>query len=175
MALPRKNSLPPVRVLKRPRHVSSAPSGPEYERFLALVMERADVVWRNFCGPVGETRLLHYVLVEEYFAPGRTTGGAPPQRTWIRDEAGLRAISLAEHTGHKRKINSSIYPFVIVRFHINVEAQRVEFGMVTGSRSGRGCTYMIGRSSGKENNGGQANEGGEECLVPAPDGMMWIS
>src|SRR5262249_42712440 len=69
----------------------------------SLILREADKAW-DWCQSVPGRNGWKYVLVEEYSSGDDSMCRGDVIRAWVRDEGGLRPISLAEHLEHQRKL-----------------------------------------------------------------------
>ena len=84
-------------------------------------------------------------------------------RAWMRDQDGLRQISLEEYEQHRAKIGGLRFPFVLMQFHILSNRERVVLGKTRGMLAGWGRTYLV------------VEHGDNASLEPDPAGGAWIS
>lgn len=125
-----------------------------------LVLQKVEKTWLDWCKP--DAKFWRYVLVEEYSLATRSHSGNMV-RGWVRDENGLREISLEEYKQHRRKIHGRIFPFVLVSFHIHANRQRITIKTLQASTADTGGEYLI------------EGEGDAAKLVFDPEGGFWIS
>src|SRR5262249_41675065 len=85
----------------------------------SLILQKADTAW-EWCQSVPGRDVWKYVVVEEYSSADDSMCQGDVVRAWVRDEDGLRQISLEEHAEHQGKLDGKdIYPFVLVHFHVH--------------------------------------------------------
>ncbi len=142
----------------------TAPTLPDWQSdwLYALVLGEAGRYW-SWCKPDPTSGGWRYVLIEEWSSYSRASCRGKMFRAWIRDADGLREITLDEYKQYKRTNRSGSYPYVLVRFHILPDRDRVVLGMHTGNRSGRGARYLV------------EGEGDEAKLTIDPTGGIWMS
>ena len=114
-----------------------------------VILREAEKAW-DWCQTVPGRDVWKYVLVEEYWSGDDSRCRGDVIRAWVRDEGGLRQISLAEHGEHQRKLEGKdIYPFIMVQFHVHPDRKHVVIGQSQAMLAGSGTGYLI-EGSGRE-------------------------
>jgi hypothetical protein len=87
----------------------------------AMIFREVDKNWDEIRQPPSRPNAItwSYILVEEWSSAEGPECKGTLQKVWIRNEDGLHEITGEEHAEHKRKIQSSIFPFVTMSFHIH--------------------------------------------------------
>jgi hypothetical protein len=128
----------------------------------SAIFRKAENAW-DHCRRAQNDDHWQYVLIEEWSEAEGPRCGGKIIRAWVRDAKGLQEISLQEYNQQKRKINSPIYPFIIVQFHLPANRKHVVFGTRYASLAGQGTRYVI------------EGEGDTAKLVPDPTAGFWES
>jgi hypothetical protein len=129
----------------------------------ALVLQRAEG-YLDRCNIDPDRDAWKYVLIEEYPEAQGSRCQGDVVRAWVRDESGLREIALEEDAQLTFELEQySIYPFILVMFHILPDRRRVVFGFMQGSRGGAGWRDLV------------QGEGEEATLDSDPSGGLWMS
>src|SRR5262249_45271363 len=128
----------------------------------SLILREADKAWDWCQSAPGD--LWKYVVIEEYSSGDDSMCQGDVIRAWVRDESGLRQISLAEHAEHQRKLEGKdIYPFVMLHFHVPVDRRHVIIGQSQAALVGSGTGYLV------------EGTGRDAMLVPDPEAGFWVS
>lgn len=135
----------------------------------AAVLRSISELWESERRGLQKDGHFHFLLVERWSS--RDDGGdvaGEVEHAWLATPQGLQRIDDAEHAAHARYLHDGarrpgLFPFVLVRFWVAADGRSACFGVLHGSRTGRGGGYLVAR-----------DEHGP-LLVPDPDGGEWIS
>jgi hypothetical protein len=129
----------------------------------SVILQEAEKAW-DWCRLVPGREVWKYVLIEEYSSGDDSMCQGDVIRAWVRDEVGLRQISLAEHAEHQGKLKGKdIYPFVVFHFQVHPDRRHVIIGQTQAMLAGSGTGYFV------EGSGPGAR------LVPDPEAGFWVS
>lgn len=133
------------------------------EDFLRLIFARVEETWQSFCSrEPGCWAPSRAVLVLGFWG---IEGDANPENgTWLRDDAGVRAIGRDTYESFRKQNQGATAAFPFVEFIFSVKLpNRVMIGVHCGVLSGRGHSYLV------------KGEGVSATLIEDPAGRSWIA
>lgn len=128
----------------------------------ALVFAHADGSWHMCCGSVSKVHW-QYLLISEWSSAEDAHCRGEIVRAWVRNDDGLKEISLDQYEQHSKRISGPLFPFIFIRFHISSNRKHVVYNENEASRSGSGCRYIVD------------GEGASAKLLVDETAGMWIS
>jgi hypothetical protein len=114
----------------------------------ALILRQCEEYWGR-CNLFPDEDWWRYVLIEEWSDAEKAWCRGEVVRAWVRDAQGLREITLRELRRHirlirpRRLIHCRFFPFILVRFHIHGDRQRVALGFLEAGTAGGGWTFLV--------------------------------